>query len=187
MARGAGAAPSKERRRRRAGPASGGPLGLCARSRGDEGARRCVCSLRSPSTFFLGEAEAATALDVAEMVGAMKFFTPLARALGVLAPFSCCSFSFSPKDLRGDARHPQTPPLLDTDELLCGQSAGLKGLEPALLRMAQHELAGPGAAVAISPERNRRPGNLTLLLISLPEISPVFCPWSMRSSGGLMS
>jgi hypothetical protein len=98
-------------------------LGLWARLAGEKGAKRCVSSFRSPSTFFLGEGEAAMALDVAEMVGAMKFFEPEARAaLVVLA----ASFSFSPKDLRrGEAWHPQTtpPPLEKEAELLCGQSA----------------------------------------------------------------
>lgn len=90
------------------------------------------------------------------MVGDMKFLEPEGRAgaaLGVV--LAAASFSFSPKDLRrGEAWQPQTP--LETDEaLLCGQSAGLKGLESALLLMAQHGLAWPGdgdlaAAVAIS-------------------------------------
>jgi len=84
----------------------------------------------------------------------MKFFEPEGRAaLGVLP----ASFSFSPMDLRrGEAWQPQTPTPLEKEEaLLCGQSAGLKGLESALLLMAQHGLAWPGdgdlaAAVAIS-------------------------------------
>lgn len=93
------------------------------------------------------------------MVGDMKFLEPEGRAgaaLGVV--LAAASFSFSPKDLRrGEAWQPQTPPPpLETEEaLLCGQSAGLKGLESALLLMAQHGLAWPGdgdlaAAVAIS-------------------------------------
>jgi hypothetical protein len=91
--------------------------------------------LRSPSTFFLGEAEAATALDAAEMVGAMKLFAPpplpvLERAslLGILAASRCwllSSFSFSAHDGREEARPPPLFGLfLPTETLLCGESAG---------------------------------------------------------------
>lgn len=142
-------------------------MGLCARLAGEKGARWGGSWLRSPSTLllFLGEA----ALDAAEMVGAMKFLEPPERAaaLGVRAA-SRGSFSFSPKEEERDLRrgegeeawwHPQPPLEL---ELLCeGQSAGLKGLESALLRMAVHGLTAAGdgdgdlATAAISGARER--------------------------------
>jgi hypothetical protein len=84
--------------------------------------------LRSPRIFFRGEADGATALDAAEMVGAMKLLetppppqpTPLVRTLCVLAA-SRGSFSFSAPQGLGEARLPLT--LLQTEELLCGESA----------------------------------------------------------------
>lgn len=111
-------------------------------------------------------------MDAAEMVGAMKFFER-AAALGVRTgtAWSRGSFSFSPKeeeerDLRcGEGEdeawwHPHAPPL--GPELLCdGQSAGLKGLESALRRMAGHGLAAAGdgdgdlATAAILPGAER--------------------------------
>ena len=132
-------APSSESRRRLGAPraSSGGggcgPLGLlllCARSSGDEGTGSL---LRSPRTFFLGVADGATALEAAEMVGAMKLLaTPpppaqptLERTLCVLAlaaPFPAASrgsFSFSAPQVRGEAR----PLFFQTEELLCGESA----------------------------------------------------------------
>jgi hypothetical protein len=93
---------------------------------------------RSPSTFFLGVADGATALEAAEMVGAMKLLAtqtppppqpppPLKRTLCVLAlaaPVPAASrsrgsFSFSEPHVRGEAR----PLFLQTEELLCGESA----------------------------------------------------------------
>ena len=75
--------------------------------------------MRSPRILFLGEADSATALEAAEMVGAMKLFaTPpptLERTLCVLTG-SRGSFSFS----SGEAR---PLPFLQTEELLCGESA----------------------------------------------------------------
>jgi hypothetical protein len=70
--------------------------------------------LRSPSTFFLGEA-----LDAAEMVGAMKFFAApaagragLGAAAALAAASRCPLFSFSAHhDACGDA-------FLHTAELL---------------------------------------------------------------------
>uniref|UniRef100_A0A0A9TUL0 Uncharacterized protein n=2 Tax=Arundo donax TaxID=35708 RepID=A0A0A9TUL0_ARUDO len=64
----------------------------------------CSCScgrslLHSPRTFFLVKAEAATALEVAEMVGAMKLFALLPpvmdRALGIFSMSRWWWFSFS--------------------------------------------------------------------------------------------
>lgn len=92
--------------------------------------------MRSPSTFFLGVADGATALEAAEMVGAMKLLAtppaaaktpPLERTLCVLAlaaPVPAASrsrgsFSFSAHQVRGETR----PLFLQTEELLCGESA----------------------------------------------------------------
>jgi hypothetical protein len=128
-------------------------LGLWARLAGENGAKRCASSLRSPSTLFLGDGEeaAATALDAAEMVGDMKFLEPEARAgLGVVlaaaAASRCWSFSFSPKDRRrGEAWQPQTAPPLEMEAVLCGQSADRRergGLRAVLTKIYRESAEG---------------------------------------------
>jgi hypothetical protein len=139
-------------------------LGLWARLAGENGAKRCASSLRSPSTLFLGDGEeaAATALDAAEMVGDMKFFGPEARAgvgvvLAAAAASRCWSFSFSPKDLRrGEAWQPQTAPPLEKEAVvLCGQSADRRGVKSSTNQNLQRKRGRKSAAQPKSSGRGK--------------------------------